>query len=1144
MSGRLGDQSHRDQALDPGGSFIVQAPAGSGKTELLTLRYLNLLAISEQPEEVLAITFTRKAASEMKQRIIETLHWALAERAQSSPPTEAYKRLRLDIAGRVLDRDRSQDWKLLSNTGRLRVQTIDSFCAFLASSLPIHARTGADPATSEDVDDCFREAIAQTLQLLESEGPVADDLQALLEHLDNDVERLQGLLQALLPKRDQWLPYVLELGAEPEQARRYLEAGLEELVAETLSSLRERLQPWAPTLLELFNYSFANRDLGVAPDSGTEMIALPANRADDVGQWHLLVELLLTNANGWRKRLTKGEGFPPAGTGSAAEKALAKQRKQEMLDLLSDMQAADASGELLATLCQARLLPRSTLPESQWQFLASLLRVLTTLSSQLLLAFRKFGKVDYPQASAAALQALGQADSPSDLALALDHRLQHILVDEFQDTSRMQLDLLARLTAGWSPDDGRSLFVVGDAMQSCYGFRNANVGIYLEVRDKGLGGLPLTPLQLTANFRSRPPVIDWVNSVFGGAFPASPDIGRGAVPYSASEATRDNGPGAGVRVEIISHDGEQRAEARAWEARQLFDRLCQIRAQHPGESVAILARTRSHLAPLVSLLRDSGIPWQATDVDSMNSLMVIEDLLSLTAALANPADELAWLALLRAPWCGLDSGELLAVTRLAGARSLPTLLGDAQALGRLEFEAQSLQRLLDSASILSAALQRRGRGPLRQLVETTWTLLRGPECCRTSQERDGSKHYFSLLEEQERAGGLLDLARFRDHVLGAKLPSPPLDPDQDMVHLLTMHKAKGLEFDHVLIPSLSLAPRTDSKSLLQWHERLNRAGDSRLLLAALTAAGEDDDPLYQLLRFEKKQKDLLESTRLLYIAVTRAKHSATLYATLQEKDGDLKPPPAQSLLARIYTQLESQPTLWQCTPLPAQAETAILDSDTDTGPTPIRILVDGPQLEESTRTALRQTAESAQPDEADAEQADPLAAATGTLIHRALEHYVRDPALLLERRNSLRPYWRRQLSILGLDGQRMEEMLEQIEDTLQRCLDDSANRWIFDRELEDSACELSLSRFAEAGWREFQIDRSFIDKEGRRWIIDYKTATPGPHQDREQFVAEQLERHRQQLQGYGQLFAAMERRPQRLALYFTGLSRLAELNDQ
>lgn len=1144
MSGALGDQAHRDQALDPGGSFIVQAPAGSGKTELLTLRYLNLLAVSEQPEEVLAITFTRKAASEMKQRIIETLHWARAQRSESNTPSEPYRRLRLDIAGRVLDRDQEQDWKLLSNTGRLRVQTIDSFCAFLASSLPILSRTGADPATSEDVDECFQEAIAQTLKLLESEGPVADDLQALLVHLDNDVDRLQGLLQALLPKRDQWLPYVLELGAEPEQARRYLEAGLDELVTETLASLRERLQPWAHSLLELYNYSFANRELGASPGSCTEMIALPATRAEDVAQWHALLELLLTGANGWRKRVTKTEGFPPAGAGSPADKALAKQRKQEMLELLEELQAADASAELLDALCQARLLPRASLPESQWQFLASLLRVLTSLSSQLLLAFRKFGKVDYPQASAAALQALGEADAPTDLALALDHRLQHILVDEFQDTSRMQLDLLARLTAGWSPDDGRSLFVVGDAMQSCYGFRNANVGIYLEVRDKGLGGLPLTPLQLTANFRSRPPVIDWVNSVFGGAFPARPDICRGAVPYSDSEATHGDAPGAGVHVKIISYDSEQRAEARAWEARSLFDRLCQIREQHPGESVAILARTRSHLAPLVSLLRDSGMPWQATDVDSMDSLMVIEDLLSLTAALANPADELAWLALLRAPWCGLDSGELLAVTRLAGERSLPTLLGDSGALARLEFDAETLQRLHDCASILGAALQRRGRGPLRQLVETTWALLRGPACCRTGQERDSSRHYFRLLEEQERAGGLSDLQRFREQVLASKLPSPPLDPEQDVVHLLTMHKAKGLEFDHVLIPSLSLAPRSDSRSLLQWHERLNRAGDARLLLAALTAAGEDDDPLYQLLRFEKKQKELLESTRLLYIAVTRAKHSATLYATLQDKDGELKPPPAPSLLARIYQQLEAQPALWQRTPLPSEAATVAPASDADTKPTPIRFLAAGPGLAKETRASLSRPLTSEPLDETSEEQLDPLAAASGTLIHRALEHHVRDPALLQERRDSLRPYWRRQLAMLGLEGLRLEELLEHIDSALQRCLDDSENRWIFDPQLQDSACELSLSRFTEAGWREFSIDRSFIDPEGRRWVIDYKTATPGPGQDAERFVVAQLERHRQQLQRYGQLFAALESRPQRLAVYFTGLSRLAELDDQ
>ena len=113
MSIELPDQSARDQALDIGQSFIVQAPAGSGKTALLTLRYLRLLSVSEQPEQVLAITFTKKAASEMRERILQTLYWAQEINSSKDSPSGQFDQQRLEIARDVLDKDRQNDWNLL-----------------------------------------------------------------------------------------------------------------------------------------------------------------------------------------------------------------------------------------------------------------------------------------------------------------------------------------------------------------------------------------------------------------------------------------------------------------------------------------------------------------------------------------------------------------------------------------------------------------------------------------------------------------------------------------------------------------------------------------------------------------------------------------------------------------------------------------------------------------------------------------------------------------------------------------------------------------------------------------------------------------------------------------------------------------------
>jgi len=118
------------------------------------------------------------------------------------------------------------------------------------------------------------------------------------------------------------------------------------------------------------------------------------------------------------------------------------------------------------------------------------------------------------QVAHAAVHALGAADDPSELLLSLDARVSHILVDEFQDTSVSQWELLERLTSGWEAGDGRSVFLVGDPMQSIYRFREAEVGLFLHARHAGLGSVALESLTLTTNFRSQAGVVDWVNAFF------------------------------------------------------------------------------------------------------------------------------------------------------------------------------------------------------------------------------------------------------------------------------------------------------------------------------------------------------------------------------------------------------------------------------------------------------------------------------------------------------------------------------------------------------------------------------------------------------------------------------------------------------
>ena len=222
--------------------------------------------------------------------------------------------------------------------------------------------------------------------------------------------------------------------------------------------------------------------------------------------------------------------------------------------------------------------------------------------------------------SRAALEALGTPEEPTDLTLALDERIEHILVDEFQDTSAAQVALIERLTAGWQPGDGRTLFAVGDPMQSIYGFREANVSLFLEIRAVGLGALRPEPLALEANFRSRPALVDWFNAAFAAVLPAREDLARGAVRHVASRATRAPAAGPAVHLEMLpdATPADEAARVAAIVAREL--------AADAGTRIVVLGRGRPQLTRVANALGARGIAYQGVDLVPLAERLAVRDL--------------------------------------------------------------------------------------------------------------------------------------------------------------------------------------------------------------------------------------------------------------------------------------------------------------------------------------------------------------------------------------------------------------------------------------------------------------------------------------------------------------------------------------
>ena len=321
------DKTARLRALDIA-SFIVEAPAGAGKTELLTQRYLRLLAVVDHPEEVLALTFTNKAATEMRDRILGSL-----ERAASGElPEQAHKQLTFNLAQKVLAHDARLGWSLLGHPGRLRITTLDALCASLARQMPYLSRFGSQPGVSEDVAAHYATAARRTLEMVEGDGADAEVVAEALAFMDNNAGRLEKLLVSMLGRRDQWVQHATRIESGAMQAE--VEAGFAALIERDLAQVANLLDSgWQQRLMPLARFAAANVPDVLEPllDWSTPLTAA----IDDLPRWQGLASLLLTATGTLRKALNKNIGFP-AGKEAAAQ-------KEAMGELLADLPACPVS---------------------------------------------------------------------------------------------------------------------------------------------------------------------------------------------------------------------------------------------------------------------------------------------------------------------------------------------------------------------------------------------------------------------------------------------------------------------------------------------------------------------------------------------------------------------------------------------------------------------------------------------------------------------------------------------------------------------------------------------------------------------------------------------------------------------------------
>ncbi len=1105
------DERARAQALDPAHSYIVQAPAGSGKTELLIQRYLGLLALVEAPEEVLAITFTKKAAAEMQNRVLAALENAGASDDALLPHEQTTRR----FARAVMARDREMGWHILRHARRLRIQTLDSLNANIARMLPVTAaanvagNTVADEAQTKAL---YRQAAVASLEWINSDNEYAAAIETLLAHLDNNTGLYVDYLADMLRVRDQWLPVIgggLGAPGQFDRLRQELEADLVSIRNEQLENAEHHVTvEQRAALAEIGQVAAANL---LAEGKDSHPIARLADTSEDIEWWQGVVELLLTGKGEWRRSISKVIGLPPETAAS----------KDALKDLITELQRVPGVELVLQGI---RELPPPAYDDSQWRVLVALIRLLPLVVFELEHSFTRRGLTDFVEVARAADAALGDEDAPSDIALLLDYQVRHILVDEMQDTSLAQYEMLRALTRGWAGADNRTLFCVGDPMQSIYRFRNAEVAQFLTARRDGIGEIPLNELILRRNFRSGENLVDWFNEVFPSVLPEEDDPVNSAVSYADSVATEGQLGCGDVRIH------PSLGTSKTAEADVGFELVRQLVEEHPGDSVAILVRGRTVLPDLLARLKSAGIDYEAVDIDRLTDLPESIDVLALTRAAVHPADRHAWLAILRGPWIGLDWTDIHALVQYDDSSTVPELLAEPERLAQLSDDGRSaLQRALPTLEQLTRP---RRFESLRDVVEEAWLRLGGPLIPDSPDAIDNVYRLLDVIGRLEQAGTLDDVAELEAELDQERVSS--LRPGQ--VAIMTMHKAKGLQFDHVVLYGLGRRPRSSSSEVLSWLELPPDEGRNRNVLSPIgPRAVTDKDPIHSYIANITRQRDQFETGRLLYVACTRAIKSLHLvgHADVGDDGATIKRPAPSSLLFLLW------PFAKQSFEEALAARGVPEDDDEEIWAEPVLRRFRTPwSAPEANEVPGMSGGDGVMGDVVEYDWVSSVARLAGTLVHRWLHRVASaDVSFDAYRDAGSSRLFSRWLDEAGASSAAREEVLRRTRDALDAMARDDRGRWLVSG---SGHAELSLTGVVDGQVVTGIIDRVRVD-DGAHWIVDYKT---GSHEggDLDGFLAAEGDRYRHQLRRYRQLYEAWTGQPARCALYFPLLARFVEVD--
>jgi ATP-dependent exoDNAse (exonuclease V) beta subunit len=860
---------------------------------------------------------------------------------------------------------------------------------------------------------------------------------------------------------------------------------------------------------------------------------LPGADASALPLWRQVAQALLTKDGTPRKSLDARAGYP---------KDFGKTPFASMIRELPE-----GAAQLLKEVQSLHLTPLS---DAEVTALQDLVLILGEVLDVYRKSLEKQMAVDFIDLERAALKLLDTED-PSSLLLRLDLRLKHLLVDEVQDTSVNQRDLLCRLMTGWQGDPHRTFMVVGDPKQSIYGWRQARLRLFLEMReglrcDAGVTLIP-EPLLLSTNFRTSQALIDWVNQVFGKTVMADPAAMEGVAFHPAAPAP-DAPPGEPPRLALFPPTEGERESARQREARWLAGELRQAQDDlPPGEKIGVLLFSRTHLTTYLEAFQEAGVLAQVREGLRLGACPAAAHLHNLARALVHPADEAAWAGLLRAPWTAASLEVLRQVAQSAGTLWCEKLERYAAAPG-------VPPAVIALAAALAVVREQVGRLPLAEVLADFLLQVDGWPALAAAAGPGGvanARLYLDLLARAE--AGLPELTlQQTDFAFQEAYQAADPRAQEAPVDILTVHGAKGLEFHTVFLPYLDWQPLRNASQLPPFLLEEIPGANTHGLALAPPYWEQSRGANYRLLQGLRDRRLVAEARRVFYVAATRAKARLVMSGVMGDnKKTSQGPPSGNSPLRWVWSHYHRDgnqdrigPGLWKdpdvCVevgPTPSsnpRPPTRLAETPPPLlfgpEPAPYRLvfpsqLTPGPLPEEEKRP----------PDET---APDSFARARGEVIHALLETLSLDEPL--PDAAGVAAALRR----VGVPEDFAQDAAPHLLAEVRACRDDP-----FLKDLLKSSWPAARSEWLLEDGSTGEVRRGVIDRlvfNGQEWwLVDYKTSRPPAGQDWDDFLAREQEKYRPQLSAYREMAARVlglaDPGEIRLLLYFTACQRAVML---